>query len=122
MCFYSPLLFLVSQPVDRIQTLERKVAKEVTSILKSSSGASAAPSRGFRYTRPKPYGNTRSHGSRMFLSINALLSSLIERPVGGSGAVRISLASEVGDHCFVEVSFYGKFVFPLFSPGMCTSV
>ena len=51
-------------------------------------------------------------------SINALLSSLIE----GSGAVRISLASEISDHCFVEVLFYRKFVFPLFSPGMCTSV
>ena len=38
-----------------------KVAKEATSILKSSSGASAAPSHGFRYSRPLwPY------GSRMF--------------------------------------------------------
>jgi len=31
---------------------------KATYILKSSSGASAAASRGFRYTRPKPYGNT----------------------------------------------------------------
>ena len=54
-------------------------------------------------------------------SISALLSSLIECPLGGSGAVRISLASEVGYHCFVEVLFDRKFVFPLFSPGMCTS-
>ena len=44
-------------------------------------------------------------------SISALLSSLIERPVGGSGALRISLASEIGYHRFVEVLFYGKFVF-----------
>lgn len=36
-----------------------KIAKEATSFLKSSSRATAAPSRGFRYTRPKPYGNVR---------------------------------------------------------------
>lgn len=36
-----------------------KIAKEATAILKSSSRASAAQSRGFRYTRPKPYGNVR---------------------------------------------------------------
>ena len=35
-----------------------KVAKEATSILKSSFGASAAPLRRFRYARPKPYRNT----------------------------------------------------------------
>ena len=40
-------------------SVRAKVAKEATSILKSSSGTSAAPSRGFRYTRPTPYGNTR---------------------------------------------------------------
>ena len=43
-----------------------KVAKEATSILKSSSGASAAPLRGFRYTRPKPYGNTRCFNCNRF--------------------------------------------------------
>ena len=43
-----------------------KVAKEATSILKSSSGASAAPLRGFRYTRSKPYGNTRCFNCNRF--------------------------------------------------------
>ena len=43
-----------------------KVAKEATSILKSSSGASAAPLRGFRYTQPKPYGNTRCFNCNRF--------------------------------------------------------
>ena len=102
-----------------------KVAKEATSILKSFYGASVAPSRGFRYSRPKPYGNTRCSLAIWLanvFSIKALLSSLIGRPVGGSGAVRISLASEISDHCFVEVLFYRKFVFTLFSPGMCTSL
>jgi len=43
-----------------------KVAKEATSILKSSSGDSAAPSRGFRHTRPKPYWNTRCFNCNRF--------------------------------------------------------
>ena len=43
-----------------------EVAKEATSILKSSSGASTAPLRGFRYTRPKPYGNTRCFNCNRF--------------------------------------------------------
>ena len=47
-------------------------------------------------------------------SISALFSSLIQRPLGGSLAVRISLAYEVGYHCFVEVLFYRKFVFRYF--------
>ena len=92
------LVSLLGDPV------RAKVAKEATSILKSSSGASAAPSRGFRYSRPKPYGNTRCSLAIWLanvFSIKALLSSLIGRPVGGSGAVRISLASEISDHCFV---------------------
>ena len=36
-----------------------KIAKEAPSILRSSSIASEAPSRGFCYTRPKPHGNVR---------------------------------------------------------------
>ena len=43
-----------------------KVAKEATSILKSSSGATAAPSHGFRYSRPKPCGNTRCFNCNHF--------------------------------------------------------
>ena len=43
-----------------------KVAKEATSILKSSSGASAAPLRGFRYTRQKSYGNIRCFNCNRF--------------------------------------------------------
>ena len=100
-----------------------KIAKEATSILKSSSGASVAPSRGFRYTRPKPYGNTRcfncnrfGHMARKCFFNQPLLSSLIERPVGGSGAVRISLASEVGDHCFVEVFVLWEICFSIIFP------
>ena len=46
--------------------VQAKVAKEATSILKSSSGASAAPLRGFRYIRPKPYGNTRCFNCNRF--------------------------------------------------------
>ena len=42
--------------------------------------------------------------------------------MGGSGAVRIGLASEIGYHCFVEVFAIGSLFFSLFSPGMCTSV
>ena len=106
-----------------------KVAKEATSILKSSSGVSAAPSRGFRYSRPKPYGNTRCFNCNRFghmareCFFNQRPSQFTYRaPRGISGAVRISLASEISDHCFVEVLFYRQFVFPLFSPGMCTSV
>ena len=49
-------------------------------------------------------------------SINALLSSLIERPVGGSGAVRITLASEVGDQCFVEVFVLWEICFSIIFP------
>ena len=52
--------------------------------------------------------------ARECFSISALLSSLIEHPVGGLGAVRISLASEIGYHCFVEVLFLRKFVFRYF--------
>lgn len=106
-----------------------KVAKEATSILKSFYGASVAPSRGFRYSRPKPRGNTRCFNCNRFghmareCFFNQRPSQFTYRaPRGGSGAVRISLASEISDHCFVEVLFYRKFVFPLFSPGMCTSV
>ena len=43
-----------------------KAAKEATSILKSSSGFSAAPLLGFRYTRPKPYENTRCFNCNSF--------------------------------------------------------
>lgn len=43
-----------------------KIAKEATSILKSSSGALAAPSSGFRYTRPKPNGNVHCFNYNRF--------------------------------------------------------
>lgn len=42
-----------------------KIAKEASSILKPSSVASA-PLRGFRYTRPKPYGNVRCFNCNRF--------------------------------------------------------
>ena len=34
-----------------------------------------------------------------------------------SGAVKISLASEIGYHCFVKVLFYRNFFFPYFLLG-----
>ena len=43
------LVGLLGDPV------QAKVAKEAISILKSSSGASAATWHGFRYSRPKPF-------------------------------------------------------------------
>ena len=36
--------------------------------------------------------------------------------MGGSGAVRISLASEVGDHCFVEVFVLWEICFSIIFP------
>ena len=106
-----------------------KVAKEAISILKSSSGPQHLHRADF-VTHDRSLAGILGALIVIALviwlanvfSINALLSSLIERPVGGSGTVRISLASEISDHCFVEVLFYRKFVFPLFSPGTCTSV
>jgi len=43
-------------------------------------------------------------------TINALLSSFIAFLAGGSEAVRISLAFEVSDHCFVEFLLCREFV------------
>ena len=43
-----------------------RIGKEATSILKSSSRVSAAPLRGFRYTRPRPYGNVRCFSCNRF--------------------------------------------------------
>ena len=69
-----------------------RIAKEANSILKSSSRAAAAPSRGLRYARLRPYGNVRcfncncfGHMARECSSTNACLDFLIIVPGGGGG-------------------------------------
>ena len=98
-----------------------KVAKEATSILKSSSGPQQLHRADFGIDDRSLAGIlgaliaiTLAIWLANVFSIDALLSSLIGRPAWSSGSVRISLASEISDYCFVEVLFYRKFFSVIF--------